>query len=80
LAAGGAIIMAAIFMTGVFLNVYLVLFAFVTVFLWGMTDPKWLAIQYWLCLAGGAYTSFVVSRSAWRLASTRPVRLQQQKP
>ena len=60
-----ALVFAGIILTGVLLNVYYVVCAFFTVFLLGINSDTIFTIQYFICLAAGAATSFFVMRKAW---------------
>jgi hypothetical protein len=78
--AGCAIIFAGFVLVGVFLNLYLLTLSFLTVFVLGLTGPGWLNLQYWICFAGGVYTSYILLRSAWQSSGRRPTKSSKNVP
>jgi hypothetical protein len=65
---GCALIFVGLILIGVFLNLYMFAFSFLTGVLLGIKNAGLATAAYYLCLAGGIYTTYVLLRPAWRNA------------
>lgn len=65
---GCALLFVGLILIGVFLNLYMFAFAFFTGVLLRIKSPGLAAGAYYVCLAGGIYTTYRLLRPAWRNA------------